>query len=104
MNNYIQIYKNAIDDEYCDELINKFEIESNKETYDQGPMSFTQFNLNQNKCQGDIERLTSVFSNSLKQYVDYFLYYVYLVRHMQTQRVYPDILGNYNKCRFGVDH
>ena len=26
MNNYIQIYKNAIDDEYCDELISKFEI------------------------------------------------------------------------------
>ena len=68
MNNYIQIYKNAIDDEYCDELINKFEIESNKETYDQGPMSFTQVNLNQNKWQGDIERLTSVFSNSLEQY------------------------------------
>ena len=68
MNNYIQIYKNAIDDEYCDELVNKFEIESNKETYDQGPMSFTQVNLNQNKWQGDIERLTSVFSKHLEQY------------------------------------
>jgi hypothetical protein len=34
----------------------------------QGPMSFTQVNLNQNKWQGDIERLTSVFSNSLEQY------------------------------------
>ena len=68
MNNYIQIYKNAIDDNYCDELIEKFESESNKETYDQGPMSFTQVNLNQNKWQGDIERLTSVFSNSLEQY------------------------------------
>ena len=68
MNNYIQIYKNAIDDEYCDELIDKFEIESNKETYDQGPMSFTQVNLNKNKWQGDIERLSKVFSNSLEQY------------------------------------
>ena len=68
MNNYIQIYKNAIDDEYCDELINKFEIESNKETYDQGPMSFTQVNLNKNQWQGDIERLSRVFSNSLEQY------------------------------------
>ena len=68
MNNYIQIYKNVIDDEYCDELVSKFEIESNKETYDQGPMSFTQVNLNQNKWQGDIERLSRVFLNSLEQY------------------------------------
>ena len=36
MNNYIQIYKNVISDKYCDELITKFESESNnKETYDQ---------------------------------------------------------------------
>ena len=55
MNNYIQIYKNAIDDEYCDELITKFNIDSKQETYDQGPMSFTQVNLNQNKWQGDID-------------------------------------------------
>jgi len=68
MNNYIQIYKNVIDDEYCDKLISKFEIESNKETYDQGPMSFTQVNLNKNKWQGDIERLSKVFLNSLEQY------------------------------------
>ena len=27
MNNYIQIYKNAIDDNYCEELIEKFESE-----------------------------------------------------------------------------
>ena len=32
MNNYIQIYKNAIDDEYCDELITKFNIDSKQET------------------------------------------------------------------------
>ena len=68
MNNYIQIYKNAISDEYCDELISKFEIESNKETYDQGPMSFTQVNLNKNKWQGDIERLSTVFTKYLEQY------------------------------------
>ncbi len=55
MNNYIQIYKNAIDDEYCDELITKFNIDSKQETYDQGPMSFTQVNLNQNKWQGDVK-------------------------------------------------
>ena len=61
MNNYIQIYKNVIDDEYCDELINKFEIESNKETYDQGPMSFTQVNLNQNQWQDDVKKVSSVF-------------------------------------------
>ena len=49
MNNYIQIYKNVISDKYCDELITKFESESNKETHDQGPMSFTQVNLNKRK-------------------------------------------------------
>ena len=68
MNNYIQIYKNAIDDEYCDELITKFNIDSKQETYDQGPMSFTQVNLNQNKWQGDVERLSSVFTKYLEQY------------------------------------
>jgi hypothetical protein len=68
MNNYIQIYKNAIDDEYCDELIAKFNNESKQETYDQGPMSFTQVNLNQSQWQDDITKLTSVFSNSLEQY------------------------------------
>jgi hypothetical protein len=68
MNNYIQIYKNAIDDEYCDELITKFNIDSKQETYDQGPMSFTQVNLNQNKWQGDITKLSSVFTKYLEQY------------------------------------
>ena len=28
-----------------------------QETYDQGPMSFTQVNLNQNKWQGDIDKI-----------------------------------------------
>ena len=57
MNNYIQIYKNVISDKYCDELITKFESESNKETHDQGPMSFTQVNLNKSQLQDDISNL-----------------------------------------------
>ena len=68
MNNYIQIYKNVISDKYCDELITKFESESKKETYDQGPMSFTQVNLNQTQWQDDVYELSSVFSKYLQQY------------------------------------
>ena len=68
MNNYIQIYKNVISDKYCDELITKFESESNKETYDQGPMSFTQVNLNQTQWQDDVYKLSSVFTKYLQQY------------------------------------
>ena len=60
MNNYIQIYKNVISDKYCDELITKFEDDTNKETYDQGPMSFTQVNLNKSQWQDDISNLSSV--------------------------------------------
>jgi len=62
MNNYIQIYKNVISDKYCDELITKFEDDTNKETYDQGPMSFTQVNLNKSQWQDDISNLSSVFT------------------------------------------
>ena len=49
MNNYIQIYKNVIEPEYCDELVQRFENNSKQcETHDQGPMSFSQINLNMN--------------------------------------------------------
>ena len=68
MNNYIQIYKNVISDKYCDELITKFEDDTNKETYDQGPMSFTQVNLNKSQWQDDISNLSSVFTKYLQQY------------------------------------
>ena len=66
MNNYIQIYKNVISDKYCDELITKFEDDTNKETYDQGPMSFTQVNLNKSQWQDDISNLSSVFTKYLQ--------------------------------------
>ena len=39
MDNYIQIYKNALDDSYCDELIKKFENNQDQiEVYDQDPV------------------------------------------------------------------
>ena len=60
MNNYIQIYNNAIDDDYCDELREKFDRNPKQQEHiEQGPMSFSQLNLNlnsydksywQNKC------------------------------------------------------
>ena len=49
MDNYIQIYKNALDDSYCDELIKKFENNQDQiEVYDQDPVCFSQINLNGN--------------------------------------------------------
>ena len=49
MNNYIQIYNNVIDDDYCDELIKKFERNPKQQEHiEQGPMSFSQLNLNLN--------------------------------------------------------
>ena len=69
MNNYIQIYKDVLDSSYCNDLIKRFEKNTeHHETHDQGPMSFTQVNLNKNKWQGDIERLSSVFTKYLQQY------------------------------------
>ena len=55
MNNYIQIYKNVISDKYCDELITKFEDDTNKDN-NQG-MSFTQVNLNKSQWQDDISSI-----------------------------------------------
>ena len=70
MNNYIQIYKNVIDPKYCDELIKKFE--NNSQQYDKQtsfPMSFTQINLNQhNEWKQDVENLVQVYLKYLKQY------------------------------------
>ena len=69
MNNYIQIYKNAIDDNYCDELIKKFESNKNQiDEYDQGPMSFAQINLNQHSWNDDVSKLSKVYKSYLEQY------------------------------------
>jgi hypothetical protein len=69
MNNYIQIYKNAIDDNYCDELIKKFESNKNQiDEYDQGPMSFSQINLNENLWKDDVDKLVKVFQKHIIQY------------------------------------
>ena len=60
MNNYIQIFKDVLDPSYCDELVSKFEKNTeHHETHDQGPMSFTQINFNQHlEYQDDVEKLT----------------------------------------------
>ena len=70
MNNYIQIYKNVIDDSYCDELVNKFESNPKQwETHEQGPMSFAQINLNMNKeWNADVYELSKVYTRYLEQY------------------------------------
>tara|TARA_R100001377_G_C3126502_1_gene87787 strand:+ start:21 stop:572 length:552 start_codon:yes stop_codon:yes gene_type:complete len=69
MNNYIQIYKNVISDEYCDELVNKFESNTDQyDTYEKNSMSFTQINLNQNDWIVDISKLSQVFTKYVEQY------------------------------------
>ena len=70
MNNYIQIYKNVIEPEYCDELVNRFESNAKQcETHDQGPMSFSQINLNMNmdEWKPDVQILTNVYLKYLEQ-------------------------------------
>ena len=71
MNNYIQIYKNVIEPEYCEELVNRFESNAKQcETHDQGPMSFSQINLNMNmnEWKPDVQILTNVYLKYLEQY------------------------------------
>jgi len=80
MNNYIQIYKNVIDDEYCDKLIDKFESNSDQHLMNdfrqgetlpsEGSTSFTSLNLNQNMHDWnvDVSKLSKVYSKYLKQY------------------------------------
>ena len=68
MNNYIQIYKNVIQPEYCDELIQRFENSSKQwEIHDQGPMSFSQINLNMNdEWKPDVQILTNTYMKRVK--------------------------------------
>ena len=69
MNNYIQIYKDVLDPSYCKDLIHRFEKNTEHyETHEQGPMSFTQVNLNKSQWQDDISNLSSVFTKYLQQY------------------------------------
>ena len=74
MNNYIQIYNNVLSDNYCDELREKFDSAGilnppSIESFDQGPMSFSQINLNQHPEWGeDIKKLTTIFTKYINQY------------------------------------
>jgi len=70
MNNYIQIYKNVIEDGYCDKLVEKFESTPKQwETHEQGPMSFAQINLNMNKeWNADVYQLSKVYTSYLEKY------------------------------------
>ena len=69
MDNYIQIYKNALDDSYCDELIKKFENNQDQiEVYDQDPVCFSQINLNGNLWKDDVDKLVKVFQKHIIQY------------------------------------
>tara|TARA_B110000902_G_C13934831_1_gene447396 strand:+ start:40 stop:633 length:594 start_codon:yes stop_codon:yes gene_type:complete len=80
MNNYIQIYKNVISDEYCDELVKKFELNSDQHKINdfrqgenipnEGSTSFTSLNLNENsyKWIDDITKISEVYIKYLKQY------------------------------------
>tara|TARA_Y100001963_G_C6612110_1_gene367541 strand:- start:110 stop:655 length:546 start_codon:yes stop_codon:yes gene_type:complete len=70
MNNYIQIYTNVIDSQYCKDLINRFEKNKDyHEKQNENPMSFTQINLNNHsEYQEDVNQLVGVYNRYLKQY------------------------------------
>ncbi len=70
MNNYIQIYRNVIAPEYCDELIKKFESNTNQyEKYERGSTSFTQINLNTNQnWTTDAFKLLNIYVKALERY------------------------------------
>ena len=77
MNNYIQIYKNVISDEYCDELIEKFEsTPENHRDNDfgqrvytrQGQTSYKVINLQKCEMMSDITKLTKVYFKYIEQY------------------------------------
>ena len=70
MNNYIQIYNNVLSNDYCDELKKKFDsMPCPYEEFYQGPMSFSQLNLNKNKdWKKDTKKITSVFEKHIVQY------------------------------------
>ena len=73
MNNYIQIYKNVIEPEYCDEIVEKFESNTDQhENYDQGPMSFTQINLNMNGWDADVSKLSQIYVKYMNKIKNFF--------------------------------
>ena len=77
MNNYIQIYKNVISDEYCDELIEKFESTPENHRDDdfgqgvysrQGQTSYKVINLQKCEMMSDITKLTKVYFKYIEKY------------------------------------
>jgi hypothetical protein len=69
--NYIRVYDNAIPDEYCDDLIKRFD--ANKESHDivsyDSMRSFTQINLNEHDSwRSDVNGLMLVYKNVLDRY------------------------------------
>ena len=69
MNNYIQIYNSIISNDYCDELREKFDSFPFNQDVEQGPMSFTQINLNSHpEWNEDVKKLSYFFTKSIEQY------------------------------------
>tara|TARA_B100001250_G_scaffold354712_1_gene328715 strand:+ start:279 stop:845 length:567 start_codon:yes stop_codon:yes gene_type:complete len=71
MNNYIQIYKDVLDPDYCNDLIHRFE--KNKEHHeinDKKPMSFTQINFNKHsEYKEDVVQLSNLFNQYVTKYI-----------------------------------
>ena len=72
MNNYIQVYQNAIDPKYCDELIKKFNDNPHQHSYDKREeisVSFTEIHLyKHDEWNQDIQAITQIYIKYLKQY------------------------------------
>jgi prolyl 4-hydroxylase len=69
MNNHIQIYKNVIEPEYCDELIQKFERETwQQEKVDHAAADMTQIDFNESNWHDDVNKLTDISLEYIMKY------------------------------------
>ena len=68
MENYIRLYANALSDEYCDLLRDKFDSDTNfHDHHNHGPMRFSQINVNRHWKQ-HVQPITDIMSKYILQY------------------------------------
>ena len=69
MDNLIRVYDNVIDNEYCHELMDKFENnEQLHEKFDDRSMIFTQINIQKVGWIHDVNLLKAIFTNHVEKY------------------------------------
>jgi len=69
MDNLIRVYDNVIDNEYCHELINRFETNKQlHQSFDDRGMIFTQINIQKEGWYSDVNILSRVFQDNVDRY------------------------------------